>query len=315
MFARAAAAAAIALLVGGDVVRLGWDAARLWHFTFPYLWLFVLLEAARARRRIEDGEVFLAGAAMGLLYGGIYAKDLQHGWHPFGVDWLSIPCAAFDGGMTAVLALHFVERLRPRGEEARSDGADIATIAFLVFVAGGALLVYLINTAFNFYRADRMLDATWLAADFGFAWGAWRLARRAGELSEEAAEPGRVPAVWAAAAFATWLPGARFLARATANAGLPSALTYFFVGSWTATAAWLFRQMWRERGHAPLSPAEVSRPALAVALWRAAGALLLVWWLGADLNESRAEAMYSTLISWPTRALFAWVFLASRLKV
>ena len=49
MYLRAAAAAALALLISGDAVRLGWDAMRLWHFIFPYFWLFLLLEVGRVR--------------------------------------------------------------------------------------------------------------------------------------------------------------------------------------------------------------------------------------------------------------------------
>lgn len=315
MYARAAAAAAIALLVGGDVVRLGWDAARLWHFVFPYLWTFVLLESMRARRRVEDGETFLAGAAVALLYAGVYAKDLQHGWHPFGVDWLSVPCAAFDGGMTTLLAAHLVERLRPRGEQERSDGPDMLTMAFLVFVAAGAALVYLINTVFNFYKADRMLDATWLAADIGFAWLAWKAARSCLEHSENETPLSRDGVVWAVAAFSVWLPGARFLARAADGAGLPAILIYFIAGVWTAVAAWLFHQSWKERGHHPLEPVGESKLALWTAAFRAGACLVLVLWLGDDLNMPRGEAMFSALISWPTRAAFAWLFFTSRLKV
>ncbi|MCR4296539.1 MAG: hypothetical protein NUW21_13470, partial [Elusimicrobia bacterium] len=145
MFARALAAAALALLISGDVARLGWGAVGLWHLSFPYLWLFVLLEAFRARRRVGDGEVFLAGAAMAMLYGGVYAKDLQYGLHPFGVDWLGVLAAAFDGGMTTVLALHVAARLRPR-DEAPAEPGVLASV-FLVFVLGAAAVVYGVKTS------------------------------------------------------------------------------------------------------------------------------------------------------------------------
>ncbi|UPT73890.1 MAG: hypothetical protein M0D55_18935 [Elusimicrobiota bacterium] len=145
--------------------------------------------------------------------------------------------------------------------------------------------------------------------------GAWTLAKRALALSESEAEPGRVAAVWAIAGFSVWLPGARFLGVATQNGGLPAPLVWFFVGSWTVACAWLFRQLWRERGHAPLAPVVEDRIALGAAVWRAVGALLIVAWLRGDLNEPRAEGIFSAAISWPTRAAFAWVFLTSRLKV
>lgn len=314
MLARALGAAALALLISGDVVRLGWDAVGPWHLVFPYLWLFLLLEASRARRRIEDGEVFLAGAAMAMLYGGVYAKDLQYGPHPFGVDWLGTLCALFDGGMTAVLAYHAADRLRPRGDGEPAE-MGMLTIIFLVFSLGAAAAVYGVKTALNFYRADRMLGDSWLVADVVFAAAAWVLARRAWTRTEEDAERGREPWVWGLAAFAVWLPGARLIARACMAVELPGVLLYFFVGSWTASAAWLFWRLWKERGHFEPSVVSGSRPALASALWRAGGAVILALWLGADLNDSSAAGLFSALIDWPTRALFAWAFLTSRLKV
>lgn len=316
MLARALAAAALALLISGDVVRLGWDAVGLWHFVFPYLWLFVLLEGCRARRRLSDGTIFLAGAAMAMLYGGVYAKELQHGFHPMGIDWLGSLCALFDGGMTTVLALHVVDALRPRGAEEPAE-MGMLTIIFLVFCLGAAAAVYGVKTAFNFYRADRMLGPTWLVADILYAGAAWTLARRAlrQSESEEELEEGRDRFVWSLAAFAVWLPGARFIAVICSAMGLPDALLYFFVGAWTVGAIGFFWRLWRERTYGDRPLVSGSRPASVAALWRAAGALILVLALGADLNEPRAGGIFSAAIDWPSRALFAWVFLTSRLRV
>lgn len=314
MLARSAVAAVLALLISGDVARLGWDAVGLWHLTFPYLWLFILLEAVRARRRIGDGEVFLAGAAMAMLYGGVYAKDLQHGFHPLGIDWLGSLTALFDGGMTAVLALHLADRLRPRGEEEAAE-MGVSTFCFLVFVLGADVIIYGIKTHFDFYRAERMLGPTWLVADLLFAGVAWTLARRAWRSSEAEAESCREPGVWGLAAFSVWLPGARLIARLCLMADLPSVLVYFFVGAWTLGAGVIVWRLWSERGHAGLSPLFGSRPALTAALWRAAGALLLVAAFGADLNTAGAAGVFSAAIDLPSRAVFAWVFLTSRLKV
>jgi hypothetical protein len=314
MLVRALAAAALALLISGDPARLGWDALGWWHFLFPYVWLFVLLESVRARRRIEDGEVFLAGAAMAMLYGGVYAKDLQHGFHPFGVDWLGSVTALFDGGMATVLALHVTERFLPRRDEEPAEMGMLAII-FLVFVFGGAIAVYAVKTCFNFYRADRMLGPTWLAADILFACLAWAIARRARSRSEEDAETGRESWVWGLAAFAVWLPGARFIAQVCDALELPGVLLYFFVGAWTLGSLTVCWRLWKERGHVDLVPVSRSRPASAAALWRAAGALVLVAALGGGLNDARAAGIFSAAIDWPSRALFAWAFLTSRLKV
>lgn len=316
MLGRSLVAAALALLVSGDVARLGWEAIGIWRLLFPYLWLFVLLESGRARRRVEDGEIFLAGAAMAMLYAGVYAKDLQHGSHPLGIDWGSALCAMFDGGMTTVLALHLASLIsRPESEfRPRALGSSILTGVFLIFCVGAAAAVYGIKTSFNFYRAERMLGPTWLVADILFAGAAWALARRAWRRSEQS-EGGRESWVWALAAFAVWLPGARIIARACAAIELPGALLYFFVGAWTLAAGGLFWRLWRERAYADPLPVSGSRPAAAAALWRAAGAIALVWTLGAELDDGRAAGIFSAAVDWPTRALFAWVFLTSRLKV
>ncbi len=314
MLARALVAAALALLISGDPARLGWGALTFWHILFPYLWLFVLLESGRARRRIEDGEVFLAGASMAMLYGGVYAKDLQHGLHPFGVDWLGSVCSIFDGGMTAVLALHVADRLKPRDDGVPEEMGMPAGI-FLIFTLSAAAAVYGVKTALNFYRADRMLGSTWLAADILFLCAAWALARRARSRSEEESDSGREFWVWGLSAFAVWLPGARLVARACMAVELPGVLLYFFVGAWTAGAAGLFWRLWRERDLGDPLPVSGSRPASVAALWRAAGALLLVVALGADLNDVSAAGIFSAAIDWPSRALFAWAFLTSRLTV
>jgi hypothetical protein len=314
MLARALAAAALALLISGDAARLGWDAVRPWHFVFPYLWLFVLLESVRARRRLEDGELFVAGAAMAMLYGGVYAKDLQHGFHPFGVDWLGAGCALFDGGMTTVLALHLANRLRPRGDGPPAE-MGLLTMAFLVFGLGAAASVYGVKTAFSFYRAERMLGPTWLVADVLFAAAAWTLARRAWRSSEDEAARGREPWMWAVAALGVWLPGARLIARACAAVGLPDALLYFFAGAWTVGFLGLGWRLWRERLHADDAPRTLSRPAASAAIWRAAGAVVVVWALGAEFSDATAAGTFSAAIDWPSRALFAWAFLTGRLEV
>ena len=313
MLLRAAAAAALALLVSGDPARLGGAAFGPARLLFPYFWLYLLLEACRPRRRIEDGEVFLAGAAMAALYAGVYAKDLQHGFHPLGVDWLGAVGALFDGGMVSVLALHCVARRRPRPEE--PEEPSVAVWAFLAFAAGGAACVYGVKTAFGFYRADRLLGPTWLAADCLFAWIAWRLARRARLRAEDGDHSAREGWIWAAAAFSVWLPAARLVARASAAFGPPAVLLYFFVGVWTVACFGLCRQLWKERSHSAGAPVRASGAAAAAALVRAGGALALLAWLGAGAGDEKAALLFSVLVDLPSRALFGWAFLTSRLEV
>jgi hypothetical protein len=313
VYARAAVAAVVALLISGDFARLGWDALSVWHLVFPYFWMFVLLEWMRARRAVGDGTTFLVGAAVAMLYAGVYAKDLQHGWHPLGVDWFGIPCAVFDWGMIAVLGSHFGARVIHR------TGADAEpewfTTVFLAFVLGAAFVVYGIKTAFNYYRADRMLGPTWLLADLLFAYGAWKIGRRAWDNESDDDEKGREAWVWAVSAFAIWLPGGRLVARFCDMVGLPEALMYLFSAAWIY-AVWHFgRLFWRERGHFDKTELPASRPAKTAALWRAIGTAALILWLGADLNDARAAGMFSIGIDWPSRALFALAFLTARLAV
>lgn len=186
-------------------------------------------------------------------------------------------------------------------------------ILFLVFCLAAAVSVYGVKTAFHFYQADRMLGPAWLVADALFISAAWTLARRARTRSEEDAETGRESWIWGLAAFAVWLPGARLIARACAASGLPGAPFYFSIGAWTVILAGLCRRL-RSAAALP-TPMARSRAALAAALWRAAGALILAVCLGADLSGARAAGLFSAMIDWPSRALFAWVFLAARLKV
>ncbi|MBI5246435.1 MAG: hypothetical protein HY923_04590 [Elusimicrobia bacterium] len=312
MYARAAVAALLALLISGDAVRLGWDAVQPWHLVFPYFWFFLLLEALRHRRKVDDAVLFTAGAALGLFYGGIYSKDLQHGFHPLGIDWLSVPCALFDWGMIAVLGSHLAARVVPRTED--NPEPPLVTVVFLAFGLGASLVVYGVHTAFNFYRAERMLGATWLLADLLFAWGAWKLSRRVLHLSEEG-EGDRSDWMWAVAAFSIWLPGARIVARLCMLIELPSILMYFFVGAWTAAFGVVSWRLWKERAYFDSTALADSRNAKIAAVWRFAGSLLLILWLGEDLNSARTEGMFSVLIDLPTRALFALAFLTARLKV
>ncbi len=281
----------------------------------PWLWLFLALEAARARRRVGDGEVFLAGAAAVVLHAGVYAKDLQHGFHPLGVDWLGAAIAVFDGGMTAVLCAHLAARLFPRRVE-HPESAGLLLPVFLVFALGAGLVTYGIRTAFGFYLYERLIADTWLLGDLvlgGLGVWLWRRALRRSEMDEE---PGRERWIWILAAFVVWLPGSRLLARLCAAAGLPDPILYLFELAWTVSAAWFARLSWRERGHAELSePVDLSRAAAAAALWRAAGALILVGMWGPGKLDERAGAAYAALVQLPSCLLFAWAFLASRLKV
>ncbi|MBI3287982.1 MAG: hypothetical protein HYZ74_00510 [Elusimicrobia bacterium] len=247
-----------------------------------------------------------------MLYGGVYAKDLQHGLYPFGIDWIGTLGYGFDGGMTAVLALHVRDAV-PRLKTLNQDGSAPARCAILLIILAGAACVYGVNTVFKFYRAQRSLGPTWLLGDILFASAAWALAARA-KASAEREEPAasRELWIWGVAGFVVWLPVARVIARTCAATGLPDALLYFFVGAWTAAAGWAFWRLWLTRGRVDPAPVSRSRFALAAALGRALGAAAVALSVGWD---ARSGGVFALLIDLPTHALFAWAFLTSRLEV
>lgn len=309
---RPALAALLALLIGGDLAVRGWTGLfDLWRYLFPYLWLFLAFEAARARRRLLDFEVFLIAAAAGLVHDGVYAKTLQEGASLFGVDWLGAACAAFDWGLVAVCALHAADALWPRGEA--PPGISLPEASGLVFLPCAAACVYLIKTLSGRYRFERMIGDTWLLADLLFIGAAWLLARRAFERAG-LAEPHALDRwVWALAGFCAWLPGAQLLAR------LLQALSWSFilaaVGGWTALLGAGLRRLWRRRGHAPLSPVRASGLVLGAALWRLIGAGLLLSVFGSFAADGRAAFAFTVFVELPTRLIFSYAFLTSRLRI
>lgn len=309
---RPALAAALALLVGGDLAARGaWEALDLWRYLFPYLWLFLAFEALRSRRRLLDAEAFLLGAAVGLLHDGVYAKSLQEGASLLGIDWLGSLCAAFDWGMVAVLSLHAADALLPREETERA--LKLSELCGLVFLPAIALCGYFLRTFTGRYRYERMIGDTWLAADALFLIAAVLLYRRVLARAAED-EPGeRDRGLWPLAAFCVWLPGAQGLGRLAEFWPLPFVLS--LACAWGAAVSWWVWRLWAERGHAD-SPTRRAAPALlAAAGWRLAGALLvlLVWGAGAD--DPRSTFAFSLLVELPTRLVFAYVFLTSRVEV
>jgi len=309
---RAPIAATIALLIGGDLVAGGVGAlfdARRW--LFPYLWLFLLFEAARARRRLLDGEAFLFGAAIGLLHDGVYAKLLQEGTLLLGIDWLGALVDVFDWGMVAVVSLHVADAILPRLESGVETGPwERVVIVAVAFMAG---MVYLTRTIFGLYRYERMIGSTWLLADLLFAAGVWTLARHAYVDADRETPPERDRWLLGLAAFCVWVPGAQALARAGAD--WPDALLGLCLASWAAAVGWCARRLWVERDRADHEPRRVSPFVLGLAGWRLAGAVLICGVFGSAQNDDRAVGAFSLLVELPTRAVFAYALFTSRLRV
>jgi hypothetical protein len=310
---RAPLAAAAAFLIGGDLIARGPDGLLdPWRFLFPYLWLFLVFEAARRRRRLLDAEAFLWGAAVGLVHDGILAKTLQGSGFFFGVDWLASFASIFDWGMTTVVALHVADAYRSRpAEEEPSDG--VLELVALVFIPAAATAMYLFDAWVGRTRFQRMLGPAWLLADMLFAAAALVLVRRAVARSEAADPEERDAWIWALAALCGWLPGAQLFARAGGE--WPSLLSGMYVAAWTAGfGLWMWR-LWRERGHATWEPRRAVRPILALAAWRFIGAVLLFLILGPAETEPRSAAAYGFFVDLPTRLLFLTIFFSARLAV
>ena len=313
---RAPLAAAVALLIGGDLAAFG-PAALLdvGRFLFPYLWLFLAIEALRRRRRFLDDEVFLFGAAVGLLHGGIFAKTLQNGVSFLGVDWLNAVLRAFDWGLMTVAALHAADAMAPRPEDETEAERATGAVEFvaLAFLPAGAFLVYLIDALSGRARIEGMLGPAWLLADLLFAVAAGLLIRRALARAEEDDAPPRDRGVWALAALAGWLPGAQLAAHLGGE--WPSPVGTALLAAWTAGYGVWFADLWRGRGRFDVQPRQRVTLLLSAAAWKLLAAILLLAWLGPTPVDVRSAAASTFLVDLPVRLIFLSVFFRSRLKV
>lgn len=308
---RAPLAALSALLIGGELAARGSAALTdVGGFLFPYLWLFLLFELLRARRRLGDSEAFLVGAAVGLLRDGVYAKALQEGALPFGLDALGAVFAVFDWGMIAVLALHAVDALLPRVEESHDLRPEAATAGAIV---AGAATVYVLMTLTGRYRYERMIGSFWLLDDLIFIGVAAVLMRRAwGRAAHE--EPlERDGWLWALGALCAWLPGMQIIYRAAA--GEPGFFAVFFMIIWTVLAGGAMFRLWGDRTYVDTTPRRVSRAALGLAVWRFAACVILLAVYGPATENLRAVGPYQVFVDLPTRAAFCWLFFSGRLTV
>jgi hypothetical protein len=311
---RAPLAAAVALLIGGNLAVSGPAALlNVWGFLFPYLWLFLVFEAARRRRRLLDDEAFLLGAAVGLIQGGVLTKSLQDGVFFLGIDWTRAALAAFDWGLVTVLALHAADAFVPRAETEPEPGFGPLEYAALVFLPAAAVVGYLLDAASGRARYEKTLGPAWLLADLLFMGAAALLVRRALARAENGDAPPRDRGLWALAALAGWLPGAQLAARLGGE--WLSAMSLALILAWTAAFGAWFAGLWRARGRFDGEPRRAARPVAAAAAWRLAGAALLCVLIGPASSDLRMAPAFTYLVELPVTLIFLSVFFRRRLAV
>lgn len=316
MLARAAAEAAVALMLGGTLAARGWAGLlRVWGWAVPYLAFFLALELALGRRGAGAARVFSLGAAFALLYEGVYAKSVIDGVGLLGIDPASLAAACFDWGMLAVMAAHLVSRRSARraapGEPLGAHARLAAGALGLLCV--GAAAVYLVKTRFGHYIAERMVGPTWLLTDVLFAAGAWRLSRAALAGDGDPAEPARW--MYVLCAFASWVPGVQSVMTWGDEFSWPAAVIFLLVVGWTAACGWGFWRLWRGRGFVDETPTRDCALISYAAAWRVVGSAALLLAYSPGVFDERAAAAYAVLIDLPSRLAFSYAFLTSRLDV
>ena len=312
---RLAAALAAAPFLSGAVLSRGWGAlADVPTLVFPCLWLYLALEGRIALQALSDGQVFVLGSAFSFLYEGLFTKRMQDGLSVSGLDWAAVLGGPLEWGMAAVLWFHCLQALLPRpGREEPPAAPSFWRTALLVVIPAGAGLVYLWKSAFGHYRVEHFLGPLWPLDDLvllGAAAWLWRSFRKS--LSAKA---DRKPAwVWAAAGLGVWLLGSGLLAQVCDGFSAPKMLFYTVQTFWLAGLGTFLWVTWRDQVLLGDEPVRRSRPVLAAAGLRIAGSLLLLALFGA-IDDPRMSFWSGLLCDWPSKMLFYYAFLTSRLEV
>ena len=169
-------------------------------------------------------------------------------------------------------------------------------------------MVFLWKSSFGHYRAEHFLGPMWLIDDIALAaaaWGLWRVHRRGG------AHPRWI---WGVAGAGLLLLGSGILAQLCGGFGLSKALFYFVQVLWLGGLGLFLWAAWRGRFGAGGEPVSRSRLVLAAAAVRVGGSLLLLALFG-SLDDPRMAYWSGLLCDWPSKLLFYYAFLTSRLEV
>lgn len=314
MLARAAAHSVIALLLGGALATRGWAGLLSpWDWAVPYLAGFLALEVLLRRSDKNAARVFGLGAAFALLYEGVYGKSVIDGLGFFGVELGAVAAACFDWGMLAVIATHLLSRRFPRERDAQAPGllASLPAGGLLAVLGGLMVVVYLVKTWFGHYIAERGVGPTWLLTDVVFFIGAVALARQV--LAREDA----APPLWTyvLCAFAVCAPAMQALFAWSFVFAWPAPLTFMLSAAWLFVCVLGFRNLWVARADVDETPLPGSPFILYAAAWRLVGSAVILMVFQPAFFDERAANSYALLVDLPSRALFAYAFLTSRLDV
>ncbi|MCX5797330.1 MAG: hypothetical protein NTY77_17700 [Elusimicrobia bacterium] len=308
---RLAAALILGPLLSGLVLSRGVGVLAEWRtLVFPYLWLYLFIEGRVTRRALSDGQVFLLGGAFSFVYDGLLTKRMQDSFAISGLDWVAVLGGPLEWGMTVVVWLHCLQALVPRDEEpAGLPGQKALVVGIPALVA----VVYLWKSAFGHFRVEHSLGPMWLIDDLLLAGAAvwlWRRYRRS--LDEPSYHH---PAwVWVLAGLGLWFVGSGLLAEACLGLSAPKVLSYTVETFWLAALGIFSWVTWRDRHIYSDEPMRRSRPVLAAAAFRVFGTLLLLKIFGAS-DDPRMAFWSGLLCDWPSKVLFYYAFLTSRLEV
>jgi hypothetical protein len=293
------------------VLSRGFGALAQWNsLVFPYLWFYLFIEGRVRRQALSDGQVFLLGSAFSFIYDGLLTKRMQDSFSLSGLDWGAVLGGPLEWGMIVVVWLHCLQALLPRDEEPvplPGQGVILAVVPVLV----GA--VYLWKSVFGHYRAEYFLGPMWLIDDVVLAGAAVWLWRRYRSSLEQ--KTYHNPAwVWGLVGLGLWFLGSGLLAEACLGVPAPQILAYTMETFWLAALGIFLWMTWRDRHACSEDPVRRSRPVLAAAGLRVFGSLLLLKMFGAT-DDPRMAFWSGLLCDWPSKVLFYYAFLTSRLEV
>lgn len=307
---RLAVGVLLGLLLGSDLILGGFGAlGHVWLFLFPYLFLFLLADSLIERRRFNDVQVYLLGAVFSLIYLGVYTKEMQTSFSILGIDWVATLGGPLEWGMRLVVWFHCLAVLFPRGEAPRRPHWAAWGAAGLI--GSCAVLVCLFKSYFGHYQAERLLGAFWPLTDIFFMGLAWLLWSRL-KLRSARQTPFWI---WLVAGAGIWLSGSGLLARMAEGFELPHPLFYMIQLTWTGGLAVFGFTSWRDRAAFDDEPLPRSRPVLAAALLRILGVLVMIKLFGPAEENPRAGFWSGVFCDLPSKLLFYYAFLTSRLEV